>query len=160
MSENPHSAAAVVDYTTSPLRLTNRLYQYWHDCRGINAMPEENDIDPDELGTDWEYCFLLQARDVANIKDYNFTFLGERIVRAYFDTNIDQFNAFLVGPNANCLSDIFSKVINSGAPVYDEGEFQTLHGRTVLFRQCALPLGNPDKGVEAVFGGMNYKIVE
>lgn len=141
-------------------RLTSRLHSYWNDCRGIRPMPEENDIDPDALGEDWDYCFLLQSRDVANIKDYNFTYLGDRIVKAYFDTAIDEFNQFLIGPNASCMSGIFTKVIETGAPVYDEGSFKTLHGRTVLYRQCALPLGNEDKGVEAIFGGMNYKIVE
>ncbi len=141
-------------------RLTDRLLTYWDACRGSRPMPEENDIDPEALGSDWDYCFLLQSRDVANIKDYNFTYLGERIVRAYFDTSLDQFNQFLVGPNASCLSRVFAQVIEQAIPMYDEGSFKTLQGRTVLFRQCALPLGNPAKGVEAIFGGMNYKIVE
>lgn len=158
MSDAAESTTAI-DYTASSVRLTNRLLSYWNEVRGIRTMPEENDIDPDMLGTDWNYCFLLQSRDVANVKDYNFTYLGERIIRAYFDTNIDQFNQFLVGPNAHCLSGVFERVIRSGAPVYDEGEFKTVQGRTVLYRQCALPLGNPDKGVEAVFGGMNYKVI-
>ncbi len=126
----------------------------------MRAMPIENDIDPEELGEDWDFCFLLQSRDVANVQDYNFTYLGSKIMKAYFDKAIDAHNQFMVGPNAFRLSKHFGKVLETSAPVLDEGEFETLHGHRVLYRQVLLPLGAPDKPVEAIFGGMNYKIVE
>ncbi len=141
-------------------RLTSRLVRYWKDICGIRPMPEENDIDPDALGGDWERCFLVQSRDIANIEDYNFTYLGEQILGAYFDKQIDEHNQFLVGPNAYRLSTHFARVLETGAPVFDEGEFTTLHGRKVLYRQVLLPLGNENIGVDAIFGGMNYKIIE
>ncbi len=147
-------------YPYDERRLTLRLLRYWHELRGVRAMPEENDIDPDELGGDWGFCFLLQSRDIANIQDYNFTYLGDNIRNAYFDNTIDEHNEFLVGPNAYRLGTHFSRVVETAAPVIDEGEFITLHGRRVLYRQALLPLGNADKGVEAIFGGMNYKIAE
>ena len=121
-------------------------------------MPEENDIDPDVLGDDWAHCFLLQSRDVANTQDYNFTYLGENIVRAYSDAAIDGANDALIGPNAKTLSVHFHRVIESRAPVIDEGEFTTVKGRRVMYRQCLMPLGNEEAGVVAIFGGMNYKI--
>ena len=132
--------------------------RYWHDQRGLRTMPEENDIDPDVLGDDWAHCFLLQSRDVANTQDYNFTYLGENIVRAYSDAAIDGANDALIGPNAKTLSVHFHRVIESRAPVIDEGEFTTVKGRRVMYRQCLMPLGNEEAGVVAIFGGMNYKI--
>lgn len=141
-------------------RLTDRVLAYWEKQRGSRAMPVENDLDPEEIGADWEYCFLLQARDVANVEDYNFTYLGGRILRAYFDKSIDEHNQFMVGPNAFRLSNFFQRVLDTAAPVYDAGEFATLQDRRVLYRQILLPLGAPDKGVEAIFGAMNYKIVD
>jgi hypothetical protein len=66
----------------------------------------------------------------------------------------------MVGPNAFRLSKHFVRVLESRAPVLDEGEFDTVQGRRVLYRQVLLPLGDEDKPVEAIFGGMNYKIVE
>lgn len=147
-------------YPYGERRLTLRLLRYWQELRGTRAMTEENDIDPDVLGPDWEFCFLLQSRDVANIEDYNFTYLGSRIMGAYFDKAIDEHNQFLVGPNAYRLSTHFDRVLQTQAPVIDEGEFLTLHGRRVLFRQVLLPLGTIDTGVIAIFGGMNYKICE
>jgi hypothetical protein len=147
-------------YPYGERRLGLRLMRYWNDKRGLRAMPVENDLDPEELGADWEKCFLLQSRDVANIQDYNFTYLGESIMKAYFDTSLDAHNQFMVGPNAFRLSTHFSRVIETRAPVLDEGEFLTLHGRKVLYRQVLLPLGQNDGVVEAIFGGMNYKIVD
>lgn len=147
-------------YPYGERRLSLRLLRYWQEKKGLRTMPVENDIDPDEIGADWEYCFLLQSRDVANIQDYNFTYLGPKIMSAYFDKSIDEHNQFMVGPNAYRLSTHFAQVITSQAPVLDEGEFMTIHGRKVLFRQVLLPLGTPDNDVEAIFGGMNYKVTE
>lgn len=147
-------------YPYGERRLTLRLLRYWQELRGIRTMVAEAEIDPDILGGDWGFCFLLQSRDVANIQDYNFTYLGENIMGAYFDREIDEHNQFLIGPNAYRLGSHFTRVLQTRAPVLDEGEFLTLHGRRVLFRQVLLPLGHDDKGVEAIFGGMNYKICE
>ncbi|MFZ4540299.1 MAG: PAS domain-containing protein [Rickettsiales bacterium] len=147
-------------YPYGERRLGQRLLRYWREKRSIHAMPVENDIDPEELGTDWDYCFLLQSRDVANVQDYNFTYLGQKIMTAYFDKAIDEHNQFMVGPNAYRLSNHFARVIETRAPVLDEGEFLTLHGHKVLYRQVLLPLGDDSKPVEAIFGGMNYKIIK
>jgi hypothetical protein len=137
-----------------------RLLRYWQEKRGLRVLPLENDIDPEELGADWDFCFLLQSRDVANIEDYNFTYLGNKIMKAYFDKRIDEHNQFMVGPNAFRLSKHFMQVLETKQPVLDEGEFVTVQGRRVLYRQVLLPLGSLDKGIEAIFGGMNYKILE
>ena len=147
-------------YPYGERRLGLRLLRYWNEKRGQRAMPVENDIDPEELSTDWDFCFLLQARDVANIQDYNFTYLGENIMKAYFDKSLDAHNQFMVGPNAFRLSTHFSRVLDSKEPVMDEGEFATVQGRKVLYRQVLLPLGQEDDSVDAIFGAMNYKIID
>lgn len=147
-------------YPYGERRLTVRLLRYWNEVRGIRPMPHENDIDPDELGDDWSRCFLLQVRDIANVQDYNFTYLGKRILRAYQDGAMDEYNCHVIGPNANCLSGHFLRVIERQAPVYDEGELRTLHGHRMLYRQLLLPLGNEDKGVESIFGAVNYKVID
>ncbi len=147
-------------YPYGERRLSLRLLRYWQEKCGSRPMPIENDIDPEQLGEDWEYCFLLQSRDVANIQDYNFTYLGQKIMNAYFDKAIDEHNQFMVGPNAFRLSNHFSRVLETCGPVLDEGEFQTIHGHRVLYRQVLLPLGVEGKGIEAIFGGMNYKIID
>lgn len=137
-------------------RLIGRLLTYWHDLRGIRAMPLENDIDPEALGDDWGYCFLLQARDVANIQDYNFTYLGEKIIEAYGDRALDAHNQQMIGPNAFALSARFAQVLQSAAPLINEGEMANLQGQILSYRQILLPLGDEVHGVQAIFGGMSY----
>ncbi len=146
-------------YPYGERRLSIRLLRYWQEKRGVRAMPVEQDIDPDVLAEDWDYCFLLQSRDVANVQDYNFTYLGQQILRAYADRGFDDANPFIVGPNAFVLSRHFAQVIEAKAPVFDEGEFMRADRKLVLYRQVLLPLGTEEKGVEAIFGGMNYRIV-
>ena len=79
--------------------------------------------------------------------------------RCSVPTGIDAHNPFMVGPNAFRLSQHFSQVLETKAPVMDEGAFETMKGRPVLFRQVLLPLGDAHAGIEAIFGGMSYKIV-
>lgn len=147
-------------YPYGERRLAQRLLRYWHECRGDRPMPEENDIDPDVLGADWERCFVLQTRDLTNTTDYNFTYLGSAIVNAYRDNQLDSDSKFLVSTNASQLSGRFARVLQTKMPVLEDGEFTTASGRRVLYRQCIVPLGNEARGVEAFLGGMGFKFTE
>lgn len=147
-------------YPYGERRLAQRLLRYWHECRGDRAMPEENDIDPDVLGADWERCFVLQTRDLTNTVDYNFTYLGRAIIDAYRDNQLGGGSSLLVSTNASMLSGQFTRVLKTQMPILDEGEFVTAHGRRVLYRQCIMPLGHETRGVEAFLGGMGFKFTQ
>jgi hypothetical protein len=141
-------------------RLTQRLYRYWQEKSAGRPFPCENDIDPDELGEDWENCFLVQVRDIVNVQDYNYTYLGPKIMEAYRGHLKDEHNEFMVGPNAHSVSKSFGRVLASRAPVMEEGELTTLSGHKIKYRQCMLPIGTEDGVVEAVFGGLTFKYFE
>lgn len=147
-------------YPYGERRLPHRLLRYWNEIKGDRLMPHENDIDPDVLGGDWDYCFVLQTRDLANVTDYNFTYLGKKIVAAHNDGSLAGADEMLVSTNARMLSSRFERVLETKAPVLEEGEFLTSHNRRVFYRQCILPLGSEQKGVEAFFGGMYFKFLE
>lgn len=138
-------------------RITRRIYLYWDSiCRG-RPMPEENDIDPGVIGEDWPHCFVLQTRDIDHIEEFNFTYLGEGILRAYQHASLDPNNLFLIGPNAFHLAPHFLHVVTTGTPLIDHNHFYTDNGQRVLFRQCLLPLGKNGK-VEAIFGAALFKM--
>lgn len=138
-------------------RITLRVFNYWEMvCRG-RPMPEESDIDPDALGADWENCFLLQTRDIDHIEQFNFTYLGEGILRAYQHAGINPENLYLVGPNAFYLAPQFKQVVENAKPIIDEGYFFEGDGTKILYRQCLLPIGAKPKKVEAIFGAMLFK---
>jgi hypothetical protein len=137
-------------------RITLRLIAYWEKLRKDNKMPAEADIDPDYLQDLWDYCFLIHVRDLSK-PDYNYTYLGSAIQKAYQGDLEGDENSDIASPNASKLVTSYNKVIESCAPLVDEGEFRNLHNDVVKYRQCLLPLGEGDT-VDAIFGGMRFKV--
>lgn len=141
-------------------RFSSRLEKYWEQLKGARLFPEENEIDPDELQGMWENCFLLQVRDMENVQDYNFTYLGPHIIETYANGVLDEDNQYLISPNASRLNASFKKVLETGQPLSMEGEFVNARGKTVKFRQRLMPLGGKSVKVEAIFGGMWFKLTD
>lgn len=137
-------------------RITLRLIAYWERLRAGRAMPEEINIDPEDLSDLWDHCFLVQVRDLQK-KDYNYTYLGTAIMDAYRGGLSVDDSGSIVTLNANKLAGNYAQVMETCKPVIDEGEFENAKACTVKYRQCLLPLGK-DGVVDAIFGGMRYKI--
>lgn len=142
---------------TQERRINDILLQYWNLKRGKRPFPAENDIDPAEIGSVWDYCFLIQTRDIENAGDYNYTYLGKEIIRAYHGGLEEEPGSPMLSPNASRLAQRFQKVFDNREPVTEEGEFINIKGMTVKFRQILLPLGHGDH-IHAIFGGMRFKV--
>ncbi len=137
-------------------RITLRLLAYWEKLRQGRDMPVEEDIDPDDIKDLWDNCFLIHINDLK--KDgYNFTYIGDAIVQAYRGGITEDDPDAIISPNAASISTHYTDIIANPKPIVDEGEFHNLHDEVVKYRQCLLPLGRNGK-VEAIFGGMRYKI--
>lgn len=137
-------------------RITYRLLAYWEALRGQRPMPEENDVDPDAIADIWDHCFVMQVRDILR-KDYIYTYLGPSIAEAFRSgLSVDDAGG-MVSPDASRLAPHYQQVLDHARPLVENGEFVNLRGQTVKFRQCLLPLGREGR-VEAVFGGMRFKI--
>jgi len=133
VSESPTSDV----YPYGERRLGLRILRYWQEKRGMRMMPSENDMDPEALGDDWDYCFLLQARDVANIQDYNFTYLGQRIMNAYFDKAIDEHNQLMVGPMPTGFRSISTRCSKPKPPCSMKGNLRLCrHAACSTGRYC------------------------
>ncbi|MCE2926075.1 MAG: PAS domain-containing protein [Rickettsiales bacterium] len=137
-------------------RITVRLMAYWEKLRAGRDMPREQDVDPDAISDLWDYCFLLNVKDMGK-EGYQYTYLGPEIKKAYQGGLAEGDTNGLVSPNADRMADCYMEIIHSKAPVVDEGEFRNIRGDMVKYRQCLLPLGE-EGDVKAVFGGMRYKI--
>jgi len=137
-------------------RITLRLLSYWEKLRRGRPMPTEQDIDPEDLPDLWESCFLIHVRDLSKA-DYNYTYLGEKIADAYTHGTIKNDPESSKHPTANHLTRNFAQVVGTCKPLLEEGEFLNLRQETVKYRQCLLPLGADGK-IEAIFGGMHFKI--
>lgn len=134
-----------------------RLLRYWEELRGERLFPCETAIDPNDIADMWENCFLLQVRDIEQVEDYNFTYLGGGIIEAYADGLLNKDKGRLLSPNARKLSHHFEDVIRSKKPYMEDDAFTSARGNHIVYRQCILPLGPTDDKVEALFGGMFFK---
>jgi len=137
-------------------RITLRMLSYWEKMRRGRLMPAERDIDPDEISDLWDSCFLIHVKDLDK-PDYNYTYLGPKIVAAYEHGLSDDETHGLLSPNAGKLVANYERVIQTSKPLIEEGEFTNMHQETVRFRQCLLPLGENGQ-VDAILGGMHFKI--
>ncbi len=143
---------------SSPLerRITLRLLSYWEKIRDTREMPTENDINPDDIGDLWDYCFLIHVADLSK-PDYSYIYLGDAIIAAYQEGLSEADPGGVVSLRPSKLAKSYHKVIATGKPAIEEGEFPNLAGHTVKYRQCLLPLGEYGK-VDAIFGGMRFKV--
>lgn len=134
------------------------LLQYWNQLRGERSFPLETEIDPDQISTVWDHCFLLQVRDIKHVLDYNFTYLGPDLVRAYENGVLDRFNGRMISPDAHRSADLFNRVIETADPLLDEGEYINPLGKMVKFRQAFLPIGHEDGKIHAILGGAWFRL--
>ena len=137
-------------------RITLRLLAYWEKLRRDKIMPSEEELDPDDLQELWDYCFLIHTKDLSK-EDYNYTYIGKELQKAYHGELTKADCLDLSSLNARKLSGNYETVINSKTPLIDEGEFVNMHNDLVKYRECLLPLGCDGK-VDAIFGGMRFKL--
>jgi hypothetical protein len=138
-------------------RISLILLQYWNALREDRPFPSEDEVDPDQLTHVWAHCFLLQLRDIEQVVDYNYSYLGPEIVKPYETGMLDAENTTMISPNANRLAASFQHVIETEDPLLDEGECLTTSGDLVRFRQCMMPLGTDGK-IHSILGGAWYKL--
>lgn len=136
-------------------RITIRMLSYWERLRGARPMPTEEDIDPDDLHDLWDCCFLLHVKDM-NKPDYNYTYLGDEILRTLQEgTENESENSH--SPEIRILSKAYPQVVATRKPVLEEDELTTAGGTLLKYRQCLLPLGEGDE-VLAILGAVRFKV--
>ena len=138
-------------------RITLRLLGYWEKLRGTRAMPSEQEIDPVDLQDLWDCCMMVHVKDVDK-QDYQYTYLGQSILEACrAGTHGEEESGSISSLNAGSLIAGCKKVIETAKPLLEEGEFRNMRNELVKYRLCLLPLGD-GAGVQAVFGGMRFKV--
>jgi hypothetical protein len=149
--------ANVLNYgTATERRITLRLLAYWEKLRAGRAMPSKDDIKSEDLHDLWENCFIVQV-PTHRQTDFNYTHLGDAIRRAYLGGELDEDVKKLASLNAAWLEESHEQLQDKCEPLVQEGEFRNFYNEIIRYRQCLLPLGENGK-IEAIFGGMRYKI--
>lgn len=143
-------------------RINERLLSYWEKKRGSKLFPLESDIDPGELKSLWDSCFLVQVVEEATDEagsEFKYIYLGQALVDAYGDDlGNKEVCEKLVYPSNMSLIHRFQEIIRDKKPVTEDSEFKNINGMLIKFRSCLLPLGKDDQShVAYIIGGMKWK---
>lgn len=141
-------------------RSNEYLVEYWTDLRGERRFPDEDQIDPDALEGLWEKCFLIQIRDIEQVVDYNFTYLGPGLIHAYDEEELPGPIEGMVSTEASHLARQFQQVIATRDMLRVYGEHRVSPELSLRFRQCLLPFGKTDEKVEAILGRSSFRYYE
>lgn len=137
-------------------RINLRLLSYWEKLRRGRTMPGPEELNPDDLRDLWDCCFTIHAPEVYKA-DFNYSYLGQFIIDAYHEGHIKGDSGPMISPIAANTSAHFRKVMETGKPLTEEGQFTNRNGKIVKYRQCLMPLGREDK-IAVIFGGLSFKI--
>jgi hypothetical protein len=155
MQEYQVTGNRVMESLMMERRITLRLLGYWEKLRGMRTMPASDEINPDDIQDLWDNCLLVQVSDLDKA-DYQYTYLGSAISEAY-RSGSDNGEGGRPALDTSSLAAGYRKVVETGKPLLDEGEFYNPNNHLVKYRLCLLPLGEGEQ-VRAIFGGMRFKI--
>lgn len=154
----PPPALPIAPLTGSDKRVTVQLRKYWDFLKEERAFPAESEINQRELANIWANCFIVKADNSCKTEDYEYKYLGENIVKAYgADITGLKINS-LAAPEAPHLAEKYENVLALKRPVLDEGEITLSKTSVIKYRQILLPLGDDGININAILGGMSYKI--
>ena len=134
------------------------LVSYWEELRGNRDLPSENDLDPDELGDIWRDCFLMQFRDIDNVTDYNYSYLGEGIIELYGEDGLSVELPGVVSLDAKHLEEQYRKVRESKTLMAYEGERVLPCGSIMAYRQCLFPMSYDGEEVHSILGRLQFTL--
>ena len=67
----------------SSKRMHERVRQYWQSVKENRAYPTEDEIEPQSLKDEWDYCFLVDMRRRHTDKSYKYQYMGKELIAAY-----------------------------------------------------------------------------
>jgi len=132
-------------------RLNRRVYNYWESKRATQAFPRPADIVPEELGEDWQSCFIL---DISSCVGFlKFEFLGPELAKfsgVFLSGRYDWASTVLDKATGQV-----AKVVSSGGPVFCDDELTLFDGQRLLFRSVLLPLSADQSATTHILGAAN-----
>lgn len=137
-------------------RITQQLLSYWEELKGERSMPEEAEMDSDDIEDIWDECFLMKVRVVNGEINLSFEHVGELFVEAYgYDLTGKEVDESFVSAYTEDLIARVHDVVENKEPIMDESEFVNNNDVSIKYRVCLLPFGD-ETGVTHVLGGMRW----
>ena len=143
-------------------RTTKKLQDFWNELRGDSTFPSSELVlkKKELIETIWEKCFLVEASNKSQKEDYNYKYVGSHILKAYGGdlTGYRVKNVAAIDPAH--LDKVYEKLLATKQPVKAEGEVKAPNNRIIKYRQILLPLGDDSININAILGGMSYRVYE
>jgi hypothetical protein len=134
------------------------LSEYWEKLRGSNQLPQETLIEPSEIASIWDHCFLISLDDVTRRVGYRYSYLGEALISAFGDSSASPDLALqLLSSSRVPSAQKMDEAIATKRPVIDNGNFVNTHHMNIRYRTCIAPFGHEDGQVSHLFGVMRWK---
>jgi len=141
----------LLTFKSAERRLVGRLLTYWHSlCEG-RSFPRLQDLDPEYIGDDWRWSFILKTGDHRDFP--NFAYLGPEIAKysGIFLTGQDTFTNTLLDVATHKLERVFRE----GCPLLMEDIVTCYDGQRLMFRAVLLPLSDDGHSINYVLGAAN-----
>jgi len=144
----------LLEFEAAERRLVGRLLAYWHKLCDGRSFPSLRDIDPETVGSDWRWSFLLETSDHREFP--NFVYLGPDLARYS--------GVFLAGQDTftNTLLDVAThkvdRVYRDGCPLLMEDVVTRFDGQRLMFRAVLLPLSDDGSSINYVLGAANGRM--
>ncbi len=135
-------------------RLVGRVMAYWHDRCDGRPMPRFADIDGEDMGEDWDNCFVIDARQEFSVP-----------ATVHLGRALQGLSGNLVSTRIKVVLDVLSlveckieEVRRLGGPVLADAEFPISDDERLLTRGVFLPLGEDDDEIGYILGAANGKL--
>jgi hypothetical protein len=141
----------LLHYHAAERRLVGRLLGYWHAlCEG-RTFPSLKDLDPERIGDDWRWSFILETGDHRDFP--NFRYLGPELAKfsGVFLAGQDDFTTTLLDVATHKLDRVFRE----GCPLLMEDVVTRFDGQRLMFRAVLLPLSDDGETINYVLGAAN-----
>jgi len=145
------SVQRLLNHDAAERRLVGRLLSYWHKLCDGRPYPCLKDLDPEQIGTDWRWSFILAT---GSYRDFpNFVYLGPDIAKysGIFLAGQDNFTSTLLDVATHKLDRVFRE----GCPLLMEDVVTLYDGRRLMYRTVLLPLSDDGETINYVLGAAN-----
>lgn len=150
-----------LSFNQSSRRITSILKNYWNYVKEQRTFPSEDEIKQNDIPEIWDNCFIVRADNTCySTDDYKYIYMGQNVKKAFGEDLTGMTIEKMHAPEAVHLAQKYEKVLASKAPIYDSGQLHLDSGKTVLYRQILLPLGENGITIKAILGGISYKICD
>lgn len=137
-------------------RLVGRMLSYWHELRGEQDMPRLRDVNPERVGDDWRWSYIIETCEAGDCPQFKYLGAGLSKYAGIFLSGRTNWTMTLL----DCATAKLNEVLQTKAPVLIEDEVKRFDGGRLMFRAVLLPMSDDGQEIDHVIGAANGKLID